>query len=299
MPYYRKWMNLFPDVRTLAEADRRVILREWEGLGYYSRAENIHKAAGLIMTRFSGRLPDRKEELLDLPGIGPYTAAAVLSLAFGRKEIVFDANVRRILQRYSADPVWSRGLQEAWEKRIRPLLDKKTAASFNEALMQLGQIICRNRNPRCCECPLSGGCRAFIRSEQHSYPEKRKGQVTEKTGEILCLFRENTLYLVRRTEGIGRGLWTFPYVRDIDLPGSGNITLLPERTHAYTRFKEILKPKLMDGSFLDPGNLPGEGDWIETDRLDMYPMPPVYRKIAGDAVAEISGKYRDSHSNKS
>jgi A/G-specific adenine glycosylase len=176
IPYYERFLERFPDVRSLAEAPQEEVLRLWSGLGYYSRARNLQKAAQQIVALHGGEFPHEEEATLALPGIGPYTGAAILSIAFDAKYAVLDGNVARVLARLGA----LRGnLRESrrWQslqERAGELLDQKSPGDWNQAMMELGAMICMPRAPQCLLCPVAKFCRARQLGDPESFPEKRK-----------------------------------------------------------------------------------------------------------------------------
>jgi A/G-specific adenine glycosylase len=176
IPYYRRFLERFPDVRALAEAPEEEVLRLWSGLGYYSRGRNLQRAAQLIVAKHNGTFPRTEREILALPGIGRYTAAAILSIAFGEKHAVLDGNVARVLARLDAiegdlhdAPHWQ-SLQESADH----LLERKSPSDWNQAMMELGAMICTPRAPQCLICPVAKFCRARQLGIAESIPEKRK-----------------------------------------------------------------------------------------------------------------------------
>jgi A/G-specific adenine glycosylase len=176
IPYYERFLARFPDVRALAEAPPEEVLRLWSGLGYYSRARNLQKAAQQIVALHSGQFPQDEESILALPGIGSYTGAAILSIAFGAKRAVLDGNVARVLARLGA----IRGdlrKSHPWQSLQRTagdLLDPKSPGAWNQAMMELGAMVCTPRAPQCLVCPAAKFCRARQLGDPESFPEKRK-----------------------------------------------------------------------------------------------------------------------------
>jgi A/G-specific adenine glycosylase len=195
IPYYTRWMKRFPTARALARADLDDVLKAWEGLGYYARARNLHQAA-----RGLKRLPRTSEEWREVPGVGPYTAAAIASIAFGERVAVFDGNVRRVLSRLEA-----RDVTEAPPPRGRP-------GDYNQALMELGQRICTPRSPRCGECPIEGDCRARAKGEEGRWPvRKERKAVPHREVAVGIIWKGARVYVQRRAEeGLLGGLWEFP-----------------------------------------------------------------------------------------
>lgn len=214
VPYYRRWMRRFPRLVDLAAATADEVLQAWEGLGYYRRALNLLKAAQLLVGRGDGRLPRTAVELEKLPGVGRYTAAAIAALTFGQDEIALDGNLQRVLSRLldlRVDPRTRPG-----ERRIRAyartLLPRGKAAAFNQALMDLGAMVCQPRGPHCAACPLLSGCLAFARGTQDSRPvRKRRAQIPHWIVGAAVLQRKGSVLIARRPEGsLLGGLWEFP-----------------------------------------------------------------------------------------
>ena len=176
IPFYERFLARFPDVHALAEAPQEEVLRLWSGLGYYSRARNLQKAAQQIVTKHEGEFPREEAEVLALPGIGRYTGAAILSIAFGAKHAVLDGNVARVLARLGAirgDLRESRRWQSL-QKSADELVDPKSAGDWNQAMMELGAMVCTPRSPQCLLCPVAKFCRARQLGNPESFPEKRR-----------------------------------------------------------------------------------------------------------------------------
>jgi A/G-specific adenine glycosylase len=215
IPYFERWMNRFPSVHELAAADLQDVLKVWEGLGYYSRARNLHKAARQILEVHGGKVPADPEALKTLPGIGPYTQAAILSLAFNQRFAVLDGNVERVLTRLTAweadvrRPAVKGGLRELATR----LQQGHPPGEWNEAMMELGAVICTPRQPRCTECPLQRICRGRRQDKVSRLPFKspRKPIPTIRVGAgVLWRDRESFLVARRHASGMLGGLWEFP-----------------------------------------------------------------------------------------
>ena len=213
--YYERWMNAFPCWEVLANSSQDDVLKLWQGLGYYSRARNLHAAAGMVVSRYGGNPPALAAELRRMPGIGPYTAAAIASLAFNQNEAVVDGNVIRVLSRLFAfggnvKSAAGRRQMQFWADH---LLIKGRAADFNEAVMELGALVCLPRNPKCSECPLQSVCAASAEGAPEKYPaaaEKRK--IPHLTvGAAVTVNRKGEVLIARRKQDdmLG-GLWEFP-----------------------------------------------------------------------------------------
>lgn len=171
VPYYRAWLEAFPTVEALAGADEGDVLKRWEGLGYYSRARNLHRAAQLVRERFGGRVPDTVAGLRELPGVGPYTAGAVASMAFGVAAPAIDGNVKRVFARLFDDPKPAASRLTGWGEA---LVDPERPGDFNQALMELGATVCTPRSPTCMLCPVAEHCRALDEGTVAERPAPRK-----------------------------------------------------------------------------------------------------------------------------
>lgn len=212
-PYHRRFMDRFPDVRTLAAAEEDEVLGLWEGLGYYARARNLHRAARRVVTEYGGRIPRSVDDLRSLPGVGPYTAGAVASLAFGLPEPAVDGNARRVLSRLfdleTASP-------PALDRAARTLLGeaRRRPGDLNQALMDLGSRVCTPRRPRCEACPLSTRCVALRRNTvARRPPRKHRTRPPERVEAAAMVRRGGRVLVLRRpSDGLLGGLWDFPSV---------------------------------------------------------------------------------------
>jgi A/G-specific adenine glycosylase len=200
IPYYQRFADRFPDVRTLAEAPEEEVLRRWSGLGYYSRARNLQKAAKQIVVKHEGKFPTQVDDALALPGIGKYTAAAILSIAFGEKRAVLDGNVARVLARLGAvhgDLRESRRWQEL-QKIADGYLDPKSPGDWNQAMMELGATVCTPKSPQCLLCPVAQFCEGRKLGVAEGLPEKRKKWATMEVTLAAAVFvDENGWTLLR------------------------------------------------------------------------------------------------------
>jgi len=219
IPYYEKWLERFPDIETLAEAEEDDVLRVWQGLGYYSRARRLQEGARVVRERHGGSLPMTSETLRDLPGVGEYTAGALASIAFGEAVPAVDGNVRRVLSRMFdlADPSPSKLREVAGE-----LVDPERPGDFNQALMELGALTCVPRSPRCEACPLSSVCLALERGtvEERPRPRAKKPVPEVDVAVVVAVARDisgGLRFLLRKRPDTGllAGMWEFPGV-DVD-----------------------------------------------------------------------------------
>jgi A/G-specific adenine glycosylase len=305
IPYYQRFLERFPDVESLAAADLDSVLKTWEGLGYYARARNLHKAAAIIVTEHSGRLPRDPTSLRSLPGIGAYVAAAVSSIAFGEPVLAIDGNVRRVLSRLLDLPTPT-------DSRLRAAAHavvNERPGDVNQALMDLGARLCKPRAPRCSECPLARSCRA-----------RRNGTIEQRPGRrptrerphydiaVGVIWRDDRILIAKRPpEGLLGGLWEFPggkpqpgeslevaVVRevgeelDIEVEPGAKIAAVD---HAYSHFAITLHAyhcRYRTGTPRPIGCQ--EFAWVKPDELDRYAFPAANRRVlerlrAGDSWA--------------
>ncbi len=215
VPYYERFMARFPDVRALARADLQDVLKAWENLGYYTRARNLHKAARRIVEDHAAEIPSDKKALLALPGIGPYTAGAILSMAFGRAEPAVDGNVRRVICRLDGirDPLDQAATLRRVEARAAALVPSERSGDVNQALMDLGSGVCTPRDPGCGVCPLQEACRAAAEGDPEAVPvkQKRKPVPHRRAAGAVIRDEQGRLLLVKRADhGLLGGLWKLP-----------------------------------------------------------------------------------------
>jgi A/G-specific adenine glycosylase len=214
VPYYARFLKRFPTVQRLAGARLDTVLKLWEGLGYYSRARNLHRAAKVIVARFDGHLPPTRNELLTLPGIGRYTAGAIASIAFGRREPLVDGNVTRVLCRVfriEGSPKNLAVRQRIWSI-AEELLPETNVGRFNQSLMELGSEVCQPRRPRCQDCPVRQICAARLHDKQDSLPARvPKKPLPSYVVAVGVIYRDGRILIdKRKPHGLLGGLWEFP-----------------------------------------------------------------------------------------
>ncbi len=213
-PYFERWMTRFPTVSALAKAPLDDVLSHWAGLGYYARARNLHAAAGEIEQRYQGRFPSQSEAVRALPGIGPYTAGAILSIAFGQPAPILDGNVMRVLSRVFV--IGGAVDDAAFKKQLwalaAELVPAEAPSHFNQAMMELGAMVCSPRAPGCSRCPLAGLCQARASETQERYPAPKIKKPLKTVHQVTVLLeRRGKVLLVRRpAAGLWGGLWEPP-----------------------------------------------------------------------------------------
>lgn len=269
-PYFERWMRRLPDFHALARAEEAEILKLWEGLGYYSRARNLHRLAKVVVEEHGGRLPDQVDILRQLPGVGPYTASAVAAFAFELPELAMDGNIIRVLSRWFEyrEPVdRTAGLKEL-HRLGKHLLPKKEAWRFNSALMELGATICVAGQPRCVMCPVQSSCQTV---DPASLPVKRARPVIEEKIDSRALIRRNEkLFLEQSDVPPWAGLYKFPIASATDQRSEP----LLELSYSITRYKVTLR--LFEG---DPAGRNGRGgSWVSWKDVEKIAMPAPYRR---------------------
>ncbi|MCR4338098.1 MAG: A/G-specific adenine glycosylase [Candidatus Omnitrophica bacterium] len=289
IPYYGRWLKSFPDVQTVARAPLQKILRTWQGLGYYQRARNIHKAAKVLVKEFAGQIPSNQEAMRRLPGFGPYTRGAVLSIAFNQREPIIDANVRRVVMRQLA---LEGQATPTHDPEILKFLDQvmpmKNMSFFNQGLMELGALICRPRQPLCLACPVKETCVAYSKGIQEIIPTPKKSIVKDIHAVVAVIEKNGKIFLQRRPpNGLFADLWEFPggKIEEGESPRQAIIREVREELgqdvvaakhlvtvqHLYTQFRvklEAWQCQLKTDAVED-----GTHKWLRLDQLRKYPMP--------------------------
>jgi A/G-specific adenine glycosylase len=213
-PYFEKWQKRYPDLRTLAGSEEQDVLKTWEGLGYYSRARNMLRAARLIMEIHNGQLPEDSSSLQKLPGIGKYTAAAIASIAFGEDIPALDGNIRRVAARLDdlTLPVKSKDGESRIFELLRANLPTGKTADFNQALMDLGSLICLPGEPQCDQCPIKEFCKSYLRGTQKQRPIKETKPDIPHYIVTAAVIRDGDKVLITRrpAKGLLGGMWEFP-----------------------------------------------------------------------------------------
>ena len=299
IPYYGRFMERFADVADLARADLQTVLKLWEGLGYYARARNLHRAAGIVCRQHGGRVPGTRKEMRALPGVGPYIAAAVLSIACDRPLAVVDGNVKRVLARiFTLDaPVNVSASAAVFQEKADVLLDRRQPGTFNQAMMELGAVVCRLSDPDCAGCPVCRYCRSYPR-QIDKFPVRARRPATPQVQVAIGVVTRGSRLLItrRREEGLLGGLWEFPggKVKPGEAPESACRREIREEVglavrvekhlarvrHAYTHFKivaDVFLCRCGGGRVVLDG--PVDHRWITADEMADYPFPKANHKF--------------------
>lgn len=272
--YYLSWMEKFPTLEALASSSEEIVIKAWEGLGYYSRARNLLKAARLIVEM--GGFPDTREGLEKLPGIGPYTAGAILSFAFKKRGVALDGNVKRVASR-----LFYR--EEGLSEGVEAFLPEKEPHVAMEALIELGALICK-KEPLCKECPLQGSCESYRLGEVTAFPKpKEKKKMIRLYRHLYCITNGEALFLQKGGEGkVMADLWQFPYIEVHEemfhtpppLMGMELLGYLDEEEHKFTKYQAFLRPL-----FLYSSTAPFQGEWVPIEEVKRLPFSSGHRRV--------------------
>lgn len=301
IPYFERWMQHFPSIEVLAKASIQSVLSAWEGLGYYGRARNLHKAAQIVMRDYHGALPKEMSLLQKLPGIGRYTAGAITSIAFGQDEPTLDGNIRRVLARYfniDEDVHSSHGEQVLWELAAQHLPIGQ-AGVYNQALMDLGAVVCTPKSPSCSQCPLGDACQARALGIQEQRPVLLAKPAIPHHVVTAAVIRQGEKVLITRRpfKGLLGGLWEFPggkqekgedlsscLQREIQEELGMKIQIgeeLGTYRHAYSHFRVTLHAFACRYLAGEPRAVQvAEFAWVTLDKLSQYPMGKIDRQIS-------------------
>jgi A/G-specific adenine glycosylase len=303
IPYYHRFLIAFSTVRDLAEAPLQDVLKVWENLGYYARARNLHAAAGVVVEKFSGRIPDSLEDLKALPGVGDYAAGAILSIAYGHAVPAVDGNVRRILARLFAldEPIDQPRGRRRLHQTAALLVPKRRAGDFNQALMDLGATVCQAKTSACPCCPLENICLAWAGGLQGAIPQTTARLPIPHRQEAVAVIRDRDgcfLVIQRPARGLLGSLWKFPggFIPESDNREAQLQELLEKELglkvrvgmfvaaaeHAYTHFRTTLHA--YEGRLIRERSAPvtgGDWRWVSPAELLALPLAKVDRMIAG------------------
>ena len=308
LPYFERFIARFPDIQSLAEAEQAEVFRLWEGLGYYSRARNLHNAAKVLVNEHQGEFPASIKELESLPGVGRYTAAAIASIAFNLPVAAVDGNIKRIYARLLnyhgiyGSPVFEKTIADFAQE----LLPSDRPGDFTQALMDLGSAVCVPRQPNCPECPLQSDCLATQNGTQNELPLKAKKAPIPHYDVCVAIIEENGKILLKKRpeKGLLAGLWEYPGGKVESSDESLEAALkreIEEKTglvirlegkmgtykHAYTHFKISVHAWQTTIIKSAESQLPPEFSWISIKDLATCPMGKVARRISSQINSEL------------
>ena len=305
IPYYLRFLKSFPTVRHLAKTDLSKVLKLWEGLGYYSRARNLHRASQIVSNHFHGKIPDNLMDLRALPGIGRSTAGAILSFAFQKEAPILDGNAKRVISRVFAvsDNLVKGKTEDLLWKISESLIPKGLSNPFNQALMDLGSMLCTPKEPGCHQCPLHRYCGGYLSGKPESYPPRTiKKRIPHRTGLSAVIHKDGKVFINQRPpSGLLGGLWEFPNWRIEER----------QRSRLRLRLRNYIKKdmgmnfevKEFIGTFGQTFShfkltlqvfsclyLHGKtkGKWVSIQNLHLFPMSRIHRRIS-EKIAEQAG----------
>ena len=305
--YYERFITRFPDVQHLAAAPLQDVLKVWEGLGYYARARNLHKAARVIVEELDGKIPIDYTTFRKLPGVGDYSAAAVQSIAFNAPYAAVDGNIKRVLARLflMEAPINDAKSAKVFQSKADELLDRKAPGLYNQAMMELGATVCRPQSPTCLVCPVNAFCEAFHTARQDEFPQRRETKPTPEHHLAVGVIYRNDEVLItqRQLDGLLGGLWEFPggrladdetaetacvrHIADVLNLSVTNVRYLTRVRHAYTHFKVVVDVFQCDyqaGEVVLNG--PRDAKWIAVAALRDYPLPRTVHKFLDKLIGE-------------
>lgn len=305
IPFFQKFMNRFPNIESLAEAPLDEVLHYWSGLGYYARARNLHRTAKIISSKENGFFPENIDDLNNLPGIGRSTAGAILSLSMHKRAPILDGNVKRVLARHDAISGWpgkSLVQKKLWELS-ETYTPKKRVDHYNQAMMDLGSMLCTRTKPLCNECPIKESCKAYLNESWKNFPGKKiKKELPIKSVQMVLLRDISGRVFLRQRplKGVWGGLWGFPELRINEDPVdwcqkhiSSDVKkshYLPQRRHKFTHFHLDIRP--VEIFLSDHVNIALEDDrwvWYKADQPSTLGLAAPVVKILNELdTKEIS-----------
>lgn len=287
IPYYERFLRRFPTIECLASARESTVLTFWSGLGYYSRARNLQRGARYVINYLNGRLPSKPAELLKVPGIGRYTAGAIASIAFDEPAPIVDGNVHRVFSRVYASRE-SKTSAFYWQVAEQWVRQAESPGTLNQALMELGALICTKDHPICQVCPLKADCLAFKRKEQTIYPHKPRSGPSVKILQWFCfIFEKKGLIYLKKNPAGGwwENLWDFPWIDQSKFQGTPNKTL-GSFIHCVTKYQIHVSPMIVAhpsrrGLLTD---LTTGGQWLTQAQVSRKPLSSLAKKVLAHYV---------------
>jgi A/G-specific adenine glycosylase len=295
IPYYKRFVEKFPTLHDLAEADEQILLKEWEGLGYYSRARNLQAGVKEVAENYGGIVPDNRKEFSSLKGVGPYTAGAVLSIAYGIPEHAVDGNVMRVLSRILLieEDIAKPKTRKIFEEAVTEIISHDDPSSFNQGLMELGALICTPTSPKCLLCPVREHCAAFHEGKQHDLPIKTKAKKNKAVQYAMVAVKEGNAVLMeqRPATGLLANMWQFPMMElakealplEIEEELSENFSGRVDGVEKITSFKHVFSHLTwnVDGYIAKGENLkiPSHMKWVTAAELELLPIAGPVQKM--------------------
>ncbi|MGK7379989.1 A/G-specific adenine glycosylase [Planococcus sp. 1R117A] len=295
IPYYKRFVEKFPTLQDLAEADEEILLKQWEGLGYYSRARNLQAGVKEVAEKYDGIVPASRKEISSLKGVGPYTAGAVLSIAYGIPEHAVDGNVMRVLSRILLieEDIAKPKTRKIFEEAVTELISHEDPSSFNQGLMELGALICTPTSPKCLLCPVREHCTAFHEGKQHELPTKTKAKKTKAVqyAMLAILYGKSVLMEKRPSTGLLANMWQFPMIElteevlplEIEEQLSENFQGIVSNAEKITSFKHVFSHLTwnVDGYIAKGQNLnvPSHMKWVTAEELELLPISGPVQKM--------------------
>lgn len=300
IPYFQRFMEKFPTLHDLADAEEEEVLKQWEGLGYYSRARNLQTAVKEVKEEYGGKVPEDLKEISKLKGVGPYTAGAILSIAYGKPEPAVDGNVMRVFSRifHIEEDIQKVKTRKTFEELIRQLIPKDHASYFNQGIMELGALICSPKSPNCEACPVNEMCQAKAKGVQHELPVKKKKTKPKKVKMAAgVLIHDDQVLLRKRPEtGLLAKLYDFP---NVEWQGDPVVSLsqfmyetydlecetiksLPSVQHTFSHLIwdiTVYQLSLVYPHKVKNIELPKDSFWVNIKDLEKYPFPVSHQKI--------------------
>ncbi|WP_216830527.1 A/G-specific adenine glycosylase [Alkalihalobacterium elongatum] len=300
IPYYNNFVHKFPTLQDLAFAEEQQVLKAWEGLGYYSRVRNLQTAVREVVEEYGGKVPDTKKEISQLKGVGPYTAGAVLSIAYNKPEPAVDGNVMRVISRILLieEDIGKAKTRPIFESALTKLISQHKPSEFNQGLMELGALVCTPRSPGCLLCPVREHCRAYYVGKEKSLPIKeKKTKVKVKDMAAIVLRNQKGEVLIQRRPDTGllAKLWQFPNIettkskksepdclKDFISTELGMSVKIGEEVqkveHVFSHL--VWNITVYEGTVIEENQLNNEGTrWVDANSIESYPFPVSHQKI--------------------
>lgn len=301
IPYYHKFMASFPTVEALAEADQDDVLAHWSGLGYYARARNMHKAAKMLVDEFDSQFPDSVEGVCELPGIGRSTAAAILSISRGVQAAILDGNVKRVLARFHAVPVWpgEKKTENAMWELADHYMPSERCGDYTQAMMDLGATLCTRSKPQCLLCPLESDCLGRRTQDPTQFPIRKPKKATkpEKSLQFLVLSGDDKRVLLekRPQTGIWGGLWSLPelaseesVVMHVEQRFQTHVDELRDLTafrHTFSHYHLDIEPSYIRIGEIKAVMEDGKYQWFTLDEVMSLGLPAPVRTLLNEVVS--------------